>query len=135
MLVAKKDYDDKLAADYYSKIEPREHGDIYKFLLQKLSKSDFKILGKSINYLIIRGSYTEFALILNVKELNAEIVRKIKYIVDDIKKTDLKISKSIFYSFLSLFLLLFFSLFLKFFLLLLQIHFLLPPVLRAWLLL
>ncbi len=87
-----KDYDDKLAADYYSKIEPREHGDIYKFLLQKLSKSDFKILGKNINYLIIRGSYTEFALILNVKELNAEIVRKIKYIVDDIKKTDLKVT-------------------------------------------
>ncbi len=61
-----------------SALEPREHAAVYRGLSKKLIEPGFRSLATHLNYLIVRGNYEERALILNVDELNAAIVRKVK---------------------------------------------------------
>jgi tRNA/tmRNA/rRNA uracil-C5-methylase (TrmA/RlmC/RlmD family) len=61
-----------------SPLEPPEHEHIYRFLQQKLSEPPFRLAAAHMNYLIIRGSYTQRAVIFNVDMLNGPLVRKLK---------------------------------------------------------
>ena len=69
-----------------SPLEPREHGSIFEFLQQKISEPPFKLVAGHLNYLIIRGSYTERAVIFNVDTLNGPLVRKLKLLADHLQK-------------------------------------------------
>ena len=69
-----------------SPLEPREHGRIFEFLQKKISETPFKLLAGHLNYIIIRGSYTERAVIFNVDTLNGPLVRKLKLLASHLKK-------------------------------------------------
>ena len=69
-----------------SSLEPREHGRIFEFLQQKISEPVFKLAASHLNYLIIRGSYTERAVIFNVDTLNGPLVRKLKLLAGHLQK-------------------------------------------------
>jgi tRNA/tmRNA/rRNA uracil-C5-methylase (TrmA/RlmC/RlmD family) len=69
-----------------SPLEPPEHGRIFEFLQQKISEPAFKQVAGHLNYLIIRGSYTERALIFNVDTLNGPLVRKLKLLAGHLQK-------------------------------------------------
>ena len=69
-----------------SPLEPHEHGRIFEFLQQKISEPAFKLVAGHLNYLIIRGSYTERAVIFNVDTLNGPLVRKLKLLAGHMQK-------------------------------------------------
>ncbi|MCU7495630.1 MAG: class I SAM-dependent RNA methyltransferase [Ignavibacteria bacterium] len=81
----------------YSELEPEEHNAIYKFLLDKINEPAFRLIGFNLNYLIIRGSYTEFTVIFNVHTLNAEIVRKLRALSLQMQKLEVNIASSFIY--------------------------------------
>jgi tRNA/tmRNA/rRNA uracil-C5-methylase (TrmA/RlmC/RlmD family) len=69
-----------------SVLEPTEHGEVYAALRSKLSHPAFRLLATHLNYLIIRGSYAERAVVFNVDELSGAMVRKIKMITDQLRE-------------------------------------------------
>ena len=69
-----------------SPLEPPEHGRIFAFLQQKISEPAFTLVAAHLNYLIIRGSYTERAVIFNVDTLNGPLVRKLKLLAEHLQK-------------------------------------------------
>ena len=80
-----------------SSLEPREHGRIFEFLQQKISEPAFKLVAGHLNYLIIRGSYTERAVIFNVDTLNGPLVRKLKLLAGHLKKLTDTVSSAYIY--------------------------------------
>lgn len=61
-----------------SELEPDSHTAVYKFLQKYFSlPKNFKA-SSVLNYIIIRGSYTEHAVIFNVRHLSGDIVRILK---------------------------------------------------------
>jgi len=71
-----------------SPLEPPEHGRIYTFLQQKLSEPAYRIVAAHLNYLIIRGGYTERAVIFNVDTINGSLVRKLKILAEHLRKLE-----------------------------------------------
>ena len=78
-----------------SVLEPESHGEIYQELHKRFSDPRNRAAAEAMNYCIIRGSYTEHALILNVKRLSGDIVRSLKFIAEAIVKSQ-PIVKSVF---------------------------------------
>lgn len=70
-----------------SPLEPPEHEHIYRFLQQKLSEPSFRLVATHLNYIIIRGSYSERAVIFNVNMMNGPLVRKLKILAGHLQKT------------------------------------------------
>lgn len=70
--------------EYYlpSLLEPDEHNCLYNFLSKKINEPEYRFIGNNLNYIIIRGNYTEFTVIFNVHTLNAAVVRKFKLLAD-----------------------------------------------------
>lgn len=66
-----------------SVLEPEVHRDIYDFCHKKFSMPRHKAAATALNYIIIRGSYTEQAVIFNVKRLNGDIVRSLRSVADE----------------------------------------------------
>ena len=66
-----------------SVLEAPGHQAVYEFCHKKLSHPRNRQAAAALNYLILRGSYTEFALIFNVKRLNGDIVRTLRAIADE----------------------------------------------------
>jgi len=69
-----------------SRLEPPEHAQLYRFLQAKLSQPAFRLTARHLNYLIIRGSYAERAVIFNVDTLNGPLVRKLKLLADHLQQ-------------------------------------------------
>ncbi|MBU1404796.1 MAG: hypothetical protein KKE82_13775, partial [Proteobacteria bacterium] len=69
-----------------SPLEPKEHAVIYRFLQQKLSEPAFRLIAGHLNYLIIRGGYTEQAVIFNVDLMNGPLVRQMKLLAAHLQK-------------------------------------------------
>lgn len=69
-----------------STLEPDEHLKMYHFLQKTFSEPKNFKAGSVLNYFIIRGSYTEHALIFNVKRLSGDIVRILKAVTANICK-------------------------------------------------
>ena len=61
-----------------SPLEPAEHAELYRFLQAKLSEPAFHIVAEHLGWVIVRGSYTERAVIFNVDGLFGPLVRKLK---------------------------------------------------------
>ncbi|MBQ9753375.1 MAG: class I SAM-dependent RNA methyltransferase [Lentisphaeria bacterium] len=66
-----------------SVLEAPGHQAVYDFCHKKLSHPRNRETAAALNYLILRGSYTEFALIFNVKRLNGNIVRTLRAVADE----------------------------------------------------
>jgi tRNA/tmRNA/rRNA uracil-C5-methylase (TrmA/RlmC/RlmD family) len=69
-----------------SALEPVEHKDIYFFIAEKINQPAYHIVGKSLNYVIIRGTYNDFSVVFNIHIMNADNVRKIKLLAEELKK-------------------------------------------------
>jgi tRNA/tmRNA/rRNA uracil-C5-methylase (TrmA/RlmC/RlmD family) len=69
-----------------SPLEPEADGRIYSFLQQKLSEPAYRLVAGHLNYLIIRGSLAERAVIFNVDTLSGPMVRKLKLLADHLQK-------------------------------------------------
>jgi len=80
-----------------SPLEPKEHEIIYRFLQQKLSEPAFRLIAGHLNYLIIRGNYTEQAVIFNVDLLNGPVVRKLKLLGDHLQKLPVAVTAAFVY--------------------------------------
>jgi tRNA/tmRNA/rRNA uracil-C5-methylase (TrmA/RlmC/RlmD family) len=80
-----------------SPLEPKEHEVIYRFLQQKLSEPAFRLIAGHLNYLIIRGGYTEQAVIFNVDLLNGPLVRKMKLLSAHLQKLPVAVSAAFVY--------------------------------------
>ena len=74
-----------------SSLEPVLHLSIYQLLLDLLSSVNYQMLARSLNYCIIRGSYTSCSVILNVHTVDSIVVRKIKQLAATLKKDDPRI--------------------------------------------
>jgi tRNA/tmRNA/rRNA uracil-C5-methylase (TrmA/RlmC/RlmD family) len=70
-----------------SKLDVPEHNAIYKTVMAKLQTPPYKLVLEVLNYVIIRGSYEEFTVILNVAELDSQVVRKLKLLGEHIQET------------------------------------------------
>jgi len=69
-----------------SPLEPAEHGELFAFLQKKLSEATYRLVAGHLNYLIIRGSYAERAVIFNVDMLNGPLVRKLKMLGEHLQR-------------------------------------------------
>lgn len=77
----KKHTQEKVA---FSNLEPDTHIQIYNFLQKIFSQPrNFKV-SSVLNYFIIRGSYTEHALIINLRQLSGDIIRILKAVSSSI---------------------------------------------------
>jgi len=65
-----------------SELEPELHYRIYSKIYECLAIPALKILARNLNYLVLRGSYEKVALIINLSEANAEIIRKLRHLTD-----------------------------------------------------
>jgi len=80
-----------------SPLEPKEHEVIYRFLQQKLSEPAFRLIAGHLNYLIIRGNYTEQAVIFNVDLMNGPLVRKMKLLSAHLQKLPVAVTAAFVY--------------------------------------
>lgn len=69
-----------------SLLEPREHKEIYVFLQKKLNEPENTIVATHLNYLIIRGNYTDISVIFNVDLMTGAIVRRLKILAGQLQK-------------------------------------------------
>jgi tRNA/tmRNA/rRNA uracil-C5-methylase (TrmA/RlmC/RlmD family) len=74
-----------------SSLEPALHLSIYQLLLDLLSNVNYQLLARSLNFCIIRGSYTRCSVILNVHAVDNVVVRKIKQLAAALKSSDPRI--------------------------------------------
>ena len=72
--------------------EPMEHHIIYSFIEQKLRSVPYRPLSEALNWVVIRGSYTNRVVIFNVRELNGSIVRKLKQMAEHLQKIETSVS-------------------------------------------
>jgi tRNA/tmRNA/rRNA uracil-C5-methylase (TrmA/RlmC/RlmD family) len=72
-----------------SPLEPAEHTEIYGALRTTLNEPVFRLLAAHLHYLIIRGSYAERAVVLNVDALSGPLVRKIKMLAEQVRSLPL----------------------------------------------
>ena len=70
-----------------SVLEAPAHQEIYNFCHRKFSMPRHKAAAAALNYVITRGSYTEHAVIFNVKRLNGDIVRSLRSVAEEAVET------------------------------------------------
>jgi tRNA/tmRNA/rRNA uracil-C5-methylase (TrmA/RlmC/RlmD family) len=80
-----------------SNLEPDSHNKIYGYLFNKLATPAFKPLARALNWLIIRGNYTQHCVIFNVVKLDATIVRKSKQLADALAQEKLGVTCAMMY--------------------------------------
>ncbi|MFC1526294.1 methyltransferase domain-containing protein [Candidatus Latescibacterota bacterium] len=61
-----------------SALEPDAHSTLYRYLAEELSAPPHRPVAQHLNHAIIRGSYETYSVILNLDELSAPIVRRLK---------------------------------------------------------
>lgn len=75
-----------------SELEPEEHLICYQWILNKLNTPSFRLLARSLNWIIIRGSYLYRTVIFNVDHLDANVVRKLKQMAKALQESSLKVT-------------------------------------------
>lgn len=84
-------------SEIYSELEPEEHVKIYSFFDERLNSDKFVGVAKGLNYVIIRGSYTEFSIVFNMYTVNGDILRKLKMLCDEMQNLELNIKSAYIY--------------------------------------
>ena len=80
-----------------SSLEPASHNAIYKALFEKFSTPAYRAFARALNWVIIRGNYTQHCVILNVVKLDAEIVRKAKQLAEWLPKLGQGVTSAMLY--------------------------------------
>ena len=75
--------------EYAEPLEPAEHLAVYRFVEGILQKGAFALLARAMNWVIVRGSYRRRAVIFNVSEMNAAVVRKLKLLGEHLNAANL----------------------------------------------
>lgn len=65
-----------------SALDLPEHSQVYAFLMEHLPRPGVRPLSSKLNWVIVRGSKGELALILNVRRLDAPVVRAAKRLAE-----------------------------------------------------
>lgn len=97
LLFAEENYATREALFRPSLLEPDEHKVIYEFLCGIINQPAQAFLANCLNYIIIRGSYTEFSVIFNVSKINADVVRKLKGVTDKLRLLQINIISTFMY--------------------------------------
>jgi tRNA/tmRNA/rRNA uracil-C5-methylase (TrmA/RlmC/RlmD family) len=74
-----------------SELEPKEHAVIYGFAAEKINSPSFSMSAKHLNYIIIRGTYTEFCVVFNVHQINGPIVKNLRALAEKLSMLGLNI--------------------------------------------
>jgi tRNA/tmRNA/rRNA uracil-C5-methylase (TrmA/RlmC/RlmD family) len=81
----------RIPAGFTSRLEPQEHHRIYDAVRHAAKSPTFRPLANALNFVAVRGTYDAFCVILNVKKLDAAIVRRLKGLADQLKASELKV--------------------------------------------
>lgn len=74
-----------------SLLEPDAHKKIFEFLCSMFNSAGFTFLARTMNFIIVRGSYTEFSVIFNISKINADVVNKLKQVSEKLRQTGVNI--------------------------------------------
>jgi tRNA/tmRNA/rRNA uracil-C5-methylase (TrmA/RlmC/RlmD family) len=74
-----------------SDLEPNGHEEIYRYLGEKINSPSFLTAAKHLNYIIIRGTYTEFSVIFNVHGLSGPVVRNVRALAENLQRLNLMV--------------------------------------------
>jgi tRNA/tmRNA/rRNA uracil-C5-methylase (TrmA/RlmC/RlmD family) len=74
-----------------SELEPKEHAAMYRFLSDKINTPSFSLSAKHLNYIVVRGTYTEFCVVFNVYRVDGPIVRNLRALADNLRTLDVNI--------------------------------------------
>ena len=80
-----------------SALDMREHVAVYDWLPERLARSALRPLGATLNHVIVRGSPGALAVILNVRDLDAKIVRAAKLLAEDLQGMPLGVRTALLY--------------------------------------
>ncbi len=68
-----------------SALEPPEHRQIFEAVAGWLNHPNGRFVGDMLNFVIIRGSYRQFALVLNLRKASAPLVRKARELIEKLR--------------------------------------------------
>lgn len=68
-----------------SDLEPESHNDVYCKLRKLLVSPVYKPVGRSLNFIVVRGGTERLTLILNFFHLDAAIMHKVKLLADHVR--------------------------------------------------
>ena len=80
-----------------SALDMREHVAVYDWLPERLARSALRPLGATLNHVVVRGSPGALAVILNVRDLDAKIVRAAKLLAEDLQGMPLGVRTALLY--------------------------------------
>jgi tRNA/tmRNA/rRNA uracil-C5-methylase (TrmA/RlmC/RlmD family) len=69
-----------------SALEPEAHARIFDFILAKLNTPAYAPLTRVLHFVVVRGDYERFAVILNVHRTSADVVRKAKLLAGQFER-------------------------------------------------
>jgi SAM-dependent methyltransferase len=68
-------------------LEPLQHASIYRTVQEALNTPLYLRCGRSLNYVIVRGTYSEQIVIFNAFSLNGEIVRRLRTLAEKVRSS------------------------------------------------
>jgi tRNA/tmRNA/rRNA uracil-C5-methylase (TrmA/RlmC/RlmD family) len=68
-----------------SALEPESHNDVYAWLRKMLVSPVYRPVGRSLNFIVIRGGASRLTLILNFFHLDAAVMHKTKLLADHVR--------------------------------------------------
>lgn len=68
-----------------SDLEPESHNDVYRKLRALLVSPVYKAVGRSLNFIVVRGGTERLTLILNFFHLDAAIMHKVKLLAEHVR--------------------------------------------------
>ena len=68
-----------------SALEPESHNDVYGWLRKMLVSPVYRAIGRSLNFIVIRGGSSRLTLILNFFHLDAALMHKTKLLADHVR--------------------------------------------------
>jgi len=69
-----------------SELEPESHNEVYAKLRKLLASPVYRILGRSLNFIVVRGGAERLTLILNFFHLDAAVMRKAKLLANHVRE-------------------------------------------------
>ncbi len=96
-LFADEDYPTRPDLFRPSMLEPDQHKTIYEYLCGMFNSAGYIFLARAMNFIIIRGSYSEFSVIFNISKINADIIKKLKLVSEKLQSLNLNIISSFAY--------------------------------------
>jgi len=68
-----------------SGLEPESHNDVYCWLRKMLVSPVYKAVGRSLNFIVVRGGADRLTLILNFFHLDAAVMHKVKLLAEHVR--------------------------------------------------